>query len=140
MAAASRALHLSYSLAPPTDIDPSTVVIDAKPVPTTASVSLPLDTTGSTSTQSPTASYYDSASETVRRAQQHLNETLTAWKDAIGDREKYKEDMGKVAYGKGRATRMTVEAEAAAAAAVADVNDGGDAVDNGEDDEEEAEE
>jgi hypothetical protein len=140
MAAASRSLHLSYSLAPPTDIDPSSVVIDTRPVPTTASVSLPIDTTGSPSTKSPTASYYDSASETVRRAQQHLNEALTAWKDAIGDREKPKEDMGKVAYGKGRATRMTVEAEAAAAAAVADVNDGGETLDNDEDDEEEEEE
>ena len=41
----------------------------------------------------------------VRDAQRVLNETLTVWKDAIGDREKAKEDLGQVAYGHGRSAR-----------------------------------
>lgn len=32
---------------------------------------------------------------------------LTLWKDAIGDKEKHREDLGVVPHGQGRAVRMT---------------------------------
>lgn len=42
----------------------------------------------------------------LRLAQAKLNAILTEWKDAIGDREKTKEDPGKVAFGQGKIARM----------------------------------
>lgn len=38
-----------------------------------------------------------------------LNEKLTYWKDAIGDREKAKEDVGAVGFGRGKAMMMSNE-------------------------------
>jgi hypothetical protein len=72
--------------------------------------------------------YYNAAAAVIREAQTALNSKLTSWKDAIGDLEKHKEDLGKVAHGQGRAARMTAEAESAASSGMAG---------NGEDDEEE---
>jgi hypothetical protein len=44
--------------------------------------------------------------KSLRDAQTQLNDALTIWKDAIGDREKSKEDPGKIAHGQGKVARM----------------------------------
>jgi hypothetical protein len=92
----SRAITLTYALADPP-------LKSEKPaVPAAQTLSFPI-TPSSTSTYAP---IYSATSAAVLQAQKELNESLTAWKDAIGDAEKVKEDTGKVEYGKGKAARM----------------------------------
>lgn len=91
----------------------------AKPTHASAEIRCPITMT-SASGQSRTSQYYEAASAAVLEAQANLNEILTTWKDAMGDREKAKEDMGKVAYGQGRASRMTAEANSSAIVAQAE--------------------
>jgi len=105
-ATSSKHIALSYNIIPPADVSSADVKIGPDPVPPSDHRVLPLLYASSTS------AYYKSASSTLRELQRQLNESLTAWKDAIGDREKAKEDLGKVGYGKGRATRMTAGVDA----------------------------
>lgn len=93
----SKSIVLSYALADPP------LKSAAPPNPMTQETLFPIDTPANPSTY---ASFYASSSAAVLQAQRDLNEHLTAWKDAIGDAEKAKEDMGQVAYGKGKAARM----------------------------------
>ncbi|ORY34765.1 hypothetical protein BCR39DRAFT_514564 [Naematelia encephala] len=94
-------LAYTYSLSPPTQ---ASVPPD---VPQTSYMTFPLVATDKISTTSATSRYYQSASSALRGLQANLNATLTAWKDAIGDLEKAREDLGQVKRGMGRATRMT---------------------------------
>ncbi|EIW71563.1 hypothetical protein TREMEDRAFT_60486 [Tremella mesenterica DSM 1558] len=54
-------------------------------------------------------SYYVSSSFAILQVQKKLNEVLTTWKEAVGDREKERENIGPVGYGKGRGARMSVK-------------------------------
>jgi hypothetical protein len=93
----AKAIVLSYALSNPP------LKTAAPQNPMTQEISFPMITLESSSTY---ASFYASSSAAVLQAQRDLNEHLTAWKDAIGDAEKVKEDMGQVEYGKGKAARM----------------------------------
>ena len=52
------------------------------------------------------STFYKSVGHALQDAQAQLNAHLTAWKDAVGDLERAKEDSGKVAWGMGRSARM----------------------------------
>jgi hypothetical protein len=77
------AITLTYTVNPPSGVETAT--------PTTDTLTF-------------TSDAYDSTA--VRQAQAKLNEVLTVWKDAIGDREKSKEDPGVIGYGQGKASKM----------------------------------
>lgn len=77
------AITLTYTVNPPTGVETATPAHDTITINSDA---------------------YDSAG--VRQAQAKLNEVLTVWKDAIGDREKSKEDPGVIGYGQGKASKM----------------------------------
>lgn len=100
-----KTISLNYNIFPPPGIDPADIKKDSRIVPPIAEISFSIKT--ASTSQSPTSTYYKSASIALRDAQSALNEILTPWKNAIGDKEKIKEDLGKVGYGKGRAARMS---------------------------------
>jgi hypothetical protein len=126
-------ITLTYTLQPPS----------AVPIPSTSSAQLdqniPLalpnssasTTTSQTQTQTKTQTYYTALSTAVLEVQSTLNQHLTVWKDAIGDAEKPKEDLGKVGFGKGKAARMMAASKAAEGRSVA-----GEGVGEDEDEEE----
>lgn len=90
----STAITLTYTLASPP------LKADAPQIPASQTFTYPISASGVYQTT------YASTSDAVLQAQRDLNEALTAWKDAIGDAEKAKEDLGKIEYGKGKAARM----------------------------------
>ncbi|BEJ08465.1 hypothetical protein CcaverHIS641_0505590 [Cutaneotrichosporon cavernicola] len=55
--------------------------------------------------RSNTEAYYAAASTALKSAQVQANEVFTAWKDAVGDAEKHKENVGNVGKGQGKAAR-----------------------------------
>ena len=101
-----KCITFNYSIIPPAGVRPDDIKIGSVSVPPSAEQFFPI--ASSSTSRSPTSGFYGSASTALREAQRSLNETLTPWKDAIGDREKAKEDLGKVGYGKGRGARMSV--------------------------------
>ena len=105
MTSTTKHIALHHSLLPPAKLDPEVLVVSSKAAPPSGEQVFPINT--APHSRSVTSDYYDAASAAVRDAQRVLNETLTVWKDAIGDREKAKEDLGQVAYGNGRSARMT---------------------------------
>ena len=102
----SKQLEVRYTVIPPDDLDSAIVTFGTTTVPARGEQSFYISPPSSSS-HSPTATYYETASSVLKEVQQSLNEQLTAWKNAIGDREKHKEDLGKVEYGQGRAMRMS---------------------------------
>lgn len=142
-------ITLTYTLQPPSSIStPSTssahldqsipLPLPFSPSSATAAPSANVSTTKSTTqtqTQTQTQTYYTALSTAVLEAQSTLNQHLTAWKDAIGDAEKPKEDLGKVGFGKGKAARMMAASKAAEGKTVA-----GEGVEVDEDEEEDEEE
>lgn len=117
---------VTYTLYPPEGIAPSGGSGSTTPSSSTARYPI----TVSSSPTSTYLAYYSALSCTVLQAQKDLNESLTVWKDAVGDKEKHKEDPGKVAYGKGKAARMMQYAKNDGEAA------GAGEVDEGDEDEE----
>lgn len=121
MGESSRTFSVEYTLYPPplenqpeasTSKIPPTTAKHAHPIVLSAdsdsdsnSVSVPVPVPGSE--RSETSTYYSALSLTLRKAQKDLNENLTSWKDAIGDREKSKEDPGTIGYGRGKAAVMS---------------------------------
>ncbi len=105
MSEAIKYISLTYSIVPPTGVVPAEIKLNTEIVPPQAEKSFTIPSPSAN--QSPTSAYYAFASITLREVQRSLNESLTAWKDATGDKEKAKEDLGKVGYGKGRAARMS---------------------------------
>ncbi|WWC64411.1 uncharacterized protein I303_107021 [Kwoniella dejecticola CBS 10117] len=113
-----RSINLSYSLRPPSQTTPPIEPSSASSIPSTSSQSYPVGSSSRgqetilppsiTPKTSNTARYYESLTFAIREVQTNLNEVLTQWKDAIGDAEKSKEDLGKVGHGKGRATVMSL--------------------------------
>ncbi|OCF61112.1 hypothetical protein L486_00756 [Kwoniella mangroviensis CBS 10435] len=114
----TKSIELSYTLHPPSSI-PLPTDSSSNPIPSssTTSFTVPSEPKPSsevilppkiTQTISPTAKYYESLTYQIRNVQQSLNDTLTKYKDAVGDLEKSKEDFGKVAHGMGRATVMSL--------------------------------
>lgn len=101
----SQSIAISYVLHPPSEMQSETISHAGQPVLIKADILFPIATDSHGHTN--TSGFYQQASITLRDAQRTLNEILTAWKDAIGDKEKTKEDLGKVTPGMGRATRMT---------------------------------
>ena len=69
--------------------------------------------TSATASFSADSPAYSSAG--LREIQAKLNDSLTVWKEAIGDLEKSREDPGEVGYGQGKASRMHREENAGAA-------------------------
>jgi hypothetical protein len=126
MASSSKSISLAYSLHPPQAITTATPKENTHDYPIESSSSqLPAKPTG-------ISAYYAAALPQLRNAQKALNEDLTVWKDAIGDLEKPKEDIGKVGYGQGRGARMAagVKATESVAAGTEDVDED-DAEDDG---------
>ncbi|WRT70384.1 uncharacterized protein IL334_007382 [Kwoniella shivajii] len=118
---ATKAVDLTYSLHPPSSVNPPTAGPSSQPIPSSSTLTFPVSTSVSSSDRaldqlppsinestSATSAYYQSLTVTIRQVQNTLNETLTQWKDAVGDSEKHKEDLGKVAHGQGRATVMSL--------------------------------
>lgn len=97
-------ISITYAINPPDSLNPGDV-----PLPRSAKLSHALPAASAESSASPTAAFYAAASIAVRAAQKDLNERLTVWKEAVGDREKDKENVGKVAWGQGRGARMSVK-------------------------------
>ena len=133
MSATTKNITLSYTIIPPADLSAADVKLGNIPVPATAEHTLPIPAINSSS-RSPTSTYYESASLALRNAQRFVNEHLTPWKDAIGDREKSKEDLGKVGYGKGRAARMSASIDEPKSSAVSHVGVQGAGADEDTDD------
>lgn len=115
MASSTRAFSVDYTLYPP-PIESETeqpIASSSKLPPKTANSSFPIPIpTFSANSQpqrsgSETSVYYSSLSLTLKQAQKELNDTLTLWKDAIGDREKSKEDPGTIGFGRGKAAVMS---------------------------------
>lgn len=102
-------LTFTYSLDPPASID-----VSAVGQPKAGEHTFPIDP--APPSRSATASYYTAASVSLKEAQVKANEVFTAWKDAIGDTEKHKENTGKVVKGQGKAARMMAANKAAEAA------------------------
>ncbi|WWD19505.1 hypothetical protein CI109_103966 [Kwoniella shandongensis] len=144
-----KTITITYNLFPPSSTSQPTAGPSAQPVASSSSFTFPIEPTSSSMTAqnaastsgSATSQYYASASPALLQAQTTLNETLTYWKDAIGDAEKSKEDLGKVAHGKGRATMMSLavngEFKKAAEVGVKAVIGGGDESSDEEDEESE---
>lgn len=84
------------------------------------------ETTSTISCSGQEQSHYAGVISALREVQQQLNARLTTWKDAIGDSEKSKEDLGVVGYGQGKASRASRDAGQVT----------GDAGSNGDDDDE----
>lgn len=105
----SKAITVAYALDPPSSIDAAAVG-----QPQSGELSFPI--IPAAPTRSTTASYYTAASASLKEAQAKANEVFTAWKDAIGDAEKHKENVGKVGKGQGKAARMMAANKAAEAA------------------------
>lgn len=106
---ASKIISFTYSLDPPAGIDESAVG-----QPKSGEHSFTIEP--APPTRSATASYYTAASASLKEAQVKANEVFTAWKDAIGDAEKHKENLGKVSKGQGKTARMMAANKAAEAA------------------------
>lgn len=122
----TQAITLTYTINdPPLKSDPPSI-------PANQTFTYPT----SDSTSPSYSELYTATSAAVLQAQRDLNESLTAWKDAIGDAEKAKEDLGQVGYGKGKAARMM---QYAAGREKEDVSVDADEEEDNEDDVEDAE-
>ncbi|KAE8539573.1 hypothetical protein D1P53_004675 [Cryptococcus gattii VGV] len=107
-----QSIFVSYNLYPPAETPQPTAGPSSQPVPSSATFSFPIPPPSlktKASTLSATTQYYTSASAALLASQGTLNEKLTYWKDAIGDREKAKEDVGAVGFGRGKAMMMSNE-------------------------------
>ncbi|KIR62349.1 hypothetical protein I312_103081 [Cryptococcus bacillisporus CA1280] len=107
-----QSIFVSYNLYPPAETPQPTAGPSSQPVPSSATFSFPIPPPSlktKASTLSTTTQYYTSASAALLASQATLNEKLTYWKDAIGDREKAKEDVGAVGFGRGKAMMMSNE-------------------------------
>ena len=78
----SKAIQVQYRITPPSGIDAS-------------SISLPVEQTLSAPVASSSKNYYRDLSLAVTQAQQSLNDSLTVWKDAVGEAERIKESAEK---------------------------------------------
>ncbi|OCF32202.1 hypothetical protein I316_06116 [Kwoniella heveanensis BCC8398] len=118
-------ITLTYALQPPASVPQPTAGPSSQPIPSSSEFTAAIPPSPSTasgssssfSSQPPltirtptsdTARYYTDLTQSVREVQVQLNEILTGWKEAVGDLEKNKEDLGTVAYGRGRATVMSL--------------------------------
>ena len=106
-ASSSRQITVTYALHPPTSVDPSTVTHNNSPVPTSHTSTYPINTSESSTTSSETSNCYNALAPTLRTAQKELMESLSAWKESIGDSEKMKEDPGTPGFGRGKAAIMS---------------------------------
>ncbi|WVR07832.1 hypothetical protein IAU60_004875 [Kwoniella sp. DSM 27419] len=112
----TKLISLEYTLYPPSSISEPVAGPSSRPVPASSTLTVPVPLENHSipqplslnTSQSETARYYSDLTTSVRQLQLTLNDTLTAWKDAVGDLEKSKEDQGKVAFGRGRATVMSL--------------------------------
>ncbi|TXT14891.1 uncharacterized protein COLE_01084 [Cutaneotrichosporon oleaginosum] len=100
------AVSFSYALEPPAGIT-------APAEPKAAKHSFPVVPGAG---RSATEAYYTAASAALKSAQAQANEVFSAWKDAVGDAEKHKENPGNVGKGQGKASRMMAANKAAEAA------------------------
>ncbi|WVF73170.1 hypothetical protein IAT40_007989 [Kwoniella sp. CBS 6097] len=110
-------ITLTYALQPPSSVPQPTAGPSSQPIPPSSKLTVPVPSSTSSLSQGPltittptseTAKYYTDLTTSVRDVQVQLNEILTGWKEAVGDLEKSKEDLGQVAYGRGRATVMSL--------------------------------
>lgn len=114
-----KTFSVSYELHPPADLPEQPEASGSRPrpalPPTSATLTYPVEprtnVTNSTGRgpATETSAHYTVLGETLRKAQKELNDTLTLWKDAIGDKEKSKEDPGTIGYGRGKAAMMSEE-------------------------------
>lgn len=105
MASTSKNITVTYTLHPPTSIKSPTDQNNNQ-IPTSQTVSHPLApmTAGSASE---TSNHYAALGPALRESQRVLMESLSGWKDAIGDSEKGKEDPGTPGFGRGKAALMS---------------------------------
>jgi hypothetical protein len=104
MASTSKNITVTYALHPPTSINPP-IDQNNNQIPTTQTISHPLNPT--TSTGSETSNHYAALGPALRESQRGLMESLSGWKDVIGDSEKGKEDPGTPGFGRGKAALMS---------------------------------
>lgn len=104
-ASTSKNITVTYALHPPTSIK-TPVDQDNNQIPTSQTVSHPFApiTSGSASE---TSGHYAALGPALRESQRVLMESLSGWKDAIGDSEKGKEDPGTPGFGRGKAALMS---------------------------------
>jgi hypothetical protein len=95
-------VHVQYHIIPPVGVQLSS---GATQVPPQGTIDISLEQ--SHGSHSRTASHYANSSAAIRQLQIQLNDALTPWKDAIGDKEKAKETVGVISYGNGRASRLS---------------------------------
>lgn len=101
-----KAFKVSYTVHPPPDTTEQAP--SALPLPPTSSSSrFDVAPSSNAKDESNTSAYYAALGPVLRTAQKELNDTLTAWKDAIGDKEKSKEDPGTIGFGRGKAAMMS---------------------------------
>ena len=105
VASSSKAITVTYDLHPPTSIDPTSVTLNNKQIPTSNTTSHPLDPEPRNGSE--TSQHYAALGPALRESQRVLMENLSGWKDAIGDTEKMKEDPGRPGYGRGKAALMS---------------------------------
>jgi hypothetical protein len=105
MASTSKNITVTYALHPPTSINPPTDQNNNQ-IPTTQTISHPLHpTTGGSGSE--TSNHYSALGPALRESQRVLMESLSGWKDVIGDSEKGKEDPGTPGFGRGKAALMS---------------------------------
>lgn len=110
MASSTKAFSVEYTLYPPPIDSEEPIASGSKLPPKSANSSIPIPIPTSTESQRPgseTSKYYSALSQTLKQTQKELNDNLTLWKDAIGDREKSKEDPGTIGFGRGKAAVMS---------------------------------
>ena len=105
MASTSKNIAVTYTLHPPTSIKSPTDQNNNQ-IPTFQTVSHPFAPTTSGSA-SETSIHYAALGPALRESQRVLMESLSGWKDAIGDSEKGKEDPGTPGFGRGKAAQMS---------------------------------
>lgn len=108
----SKTLSVSYAVYPPPEVAEQGGAAGALP-PTASSSKYPIPSPAPSTSQaaSSTASHYAALGPILRTAQKEINDTLTAWKDAIGDKEKSKEDPGTIGFGRGKAAMMSEDVQ-----------------------------
>jgi hypothetical protein len=104
-ASSSMAITVTYNLNPPTSINPTKVLSNNKQIPTSSTSLHPLNPASTSGSE--TSQHYAALGPALIESQRVLMESLSGWKDAIGDAEKAKEDPGTPGFGRGKAALMS---------------------------------
>lgn len=104
VASTSKHITVTYALYPPNSTNPP-MDQNNNQIPTTQTTLHPLEPISTTGSES--SKHYAALGPALRESQRVLMESLSGWKDAIGDAEKGKEDPGTPGFGRGKAALMS---------------------------------